>query len=124
MSVRLSPPQFVGRRVAPGNTVSGEFTYSIVDIAAEALWAGQERRGARRLRTRLRDGIIGKTKHRSIAQCTIKDRSGGGARLQLDVAHALPPSFVLSDSAARMLYRATLVWQDGREAGVQLVEVE
>ena len=114
--------EVLGRRVAPGERVRGEFTYSVVELAP-AGWAGIERRGDKRLRTRLRDGLIGERKHRTIADCRIKDRSRGGARLQLEKDRPLPKSFVLTDGAARSLYRADLVWQVGRDAGVRLTEL-
>ena len=101
----------------------GEFTYSAVEVAPVG-WTGVERRGDRRLRTRLRDGVIGERKHRVIADCRIKDRSRSGARLQLDKDRPLPRSFVLIDGAARSLYRADLVWQVGRDAGVKLTALD
>ena len=114
--------EVTGRRVAPGERARGEFTYSVVDVAP-AGWAGTERRGDKRLRTRLRDGLIGERKHRPIVDCRIKDRSRSGARLQLDKDRPLPKSFVLTDGAARSLYRADLIWQVGRDAGVKLTEL-
>lgn len=110
-----------GRRVPPGRQAgtTGEFTYSVV--TAPACWMGVERRGSKRLRTRLRDGVIGERKHRVIADCRIVDRSRGGARLQLDKDRPLPERFVLTDGGAREMFRADLVWQAGRQAGVRLV---
>lgn len=119
MTPHASDREVLGRRVAPGVTARGEFTYSVVDVAP-AGWAGQERRGDRRLRTRLRDGAIAESRHRIVAECRIRDRSRGGARLQLDKDRPLPRSFVLSDGAARLFYSAELVWQVGRDAGVRL----
>ena len=113
----------LGRRVAPGEALHGEFTYSVVEVAPPG-WAGLDRRGDKRLRTRLRDGIIGERKHRTIVECRIRDRSRGGARLQLDKDRPLPKSFVLTDGAARSLYRADLVWQVGRDAGVRLTALD
>ena len=115
--------EVLGRRVAPDEAAPGEFTYSVVEVAPAAP-TGRERRGDKRLRTRLRDGIIGERKHRTIADCRIRDRSHGGARLQLDADRPLPKSFVLTDGAARSLYRADLVWQHGRDAGVRLTALE
>ncbi len=114
--------EVLGRRVGPGERVRGEFTYSVVELAPTG-WSGVERRGDKRQRTRLRDGLIGERKHRTIADCRIKDRSRSGARLQLEKDRPLPKSFVLTDGAARSLYRADLVWQVGRDAGVRLTEL-
>lgn len=118
-----APREVLGRRIALGEALQGEFTYSVVEVARPG-WAGLERRGDKRLRTRLRDGIIGERKHRTIAECRIRDRSDGGARLQLDKDRLLPKTFVLTDGAARSLYRAELVWQVGRDAGVKLTALD
>lgn len=118
-----APREELGRRVAPGEAPRGAFTYSVV-VAAPVGWSGLERRGDKRLRTRLRDGIIGERKHRAIVECRIRDRSRDGARLQLDKDRPLPKSFVLTDGAARSLFRADLVWQVGRDAGVRLKALE
>lgn len=123
MTAREPSREVLGRRVAPGEVARGEFTYSVVAVAP-AGWTGDERRGDKRLRTRLRDGTIGEHKHRTIADCHIRDRSRGGARLQLDKDRPLPKSFLLTDGAARSLYRADLVWQIGRDAGVRLTALE
>lgn len=116
--------EVVGRRVAPGAAPEGAFTYSVVLLPAAAGWSGLERRGDIRRRTRLRDGIVGERRHRVITDCRIRDRSRGGARLQLDKDRPLPRSFVLTDAASRHLYRADLVWQAGRDAGVRLTPIE
>lgn len=116
----VTPRTVEGRRLAPGTRAAdaGEFTYSVVTAAAG--WVGIERRGTKRLRTRLRDGVIGERKHRVIADCRIVDRSRLGAQLQLDKERPLPPRFVLTDGADREMFRADLVWQAGRAAGVRL----
>lgn len=121
--MRRPDHEVLARRVAAGTTAAGEFTYSVVALAP-ASWSGLERRGDKRLRTRLRDGIIGERKHRSIVDCRISDRSPDGARLRLDGDRRLPHRFVLTDGAARSLYRADLVWQTGRDAGVRLTPLE
>ncbi len=123
MTTRDLTKEVLGRRVDRGERVQGEFTYSVVELAP-AGWAGIERRGDKRLRTRLRDAVIGERKHRAIAGCRIKDRSRSGARLQLEKDRPLPKSFVLTDGAARSLFRADLVWQVGRDAGVRLTALE
>lgn len=115
--------EVLGRRVAPGAAPAGDFTYSVVELAPAA-WSGLERRGGKRLRTRLRDGIIGERRHGAIAECRISDRSPDGARLRLDGDRRLPQRFVLTDGAARSLFRADLVWQTGRDAGVRLTPLE
>ena len=114
--------EVLGRRVTPGTLPTGEFTYSVVEVAPGR--ASGDRRADKRQRTRLRDGTIGERKHRVIADCQIKDRSGTGARLQLDGDFPLPRSFILTDGGSRSIFRADLIWQDGREAGVRLAIIE
>ena len=115
---------FAGRRVAPGATLSGEFTYSVIesDIGSD-LGAG-ERRRERRLRTRLREGLVAERRGRTIADCRIRDLTKTGARLQLDADLPLPKSFLLTEAGTRRAFRATLIWQAGRDAGVRLVPTE
>ena len=52
--------------------------------------------------------------------CRIRDKSRHGARLHLDKDRPLPRLFLLTDPATATCYRATLVWQVGRDAGVRL----
>ncbi len=126
-------PAVTARRVAPGGPSIGDFTYSVVVIepparttpagparAASATEANAERRTDGRVRTRLRDATLAEGRGRVLMDCRIKDKSRRGARLQLDEDRPLPKVFLLSEPAGTC-YRATLVWQDGREAGVRLV---
>ena len=124
-------PDVTARRVSPGARPGGGFTYSVVVIGApaskssaskpSASHAGDERRADGRVRTRLRDATLAEGRGRVLMECRIRDKSRHGARLQLDKDRPLPKVFLLSDPAAKTCYRATLVWQAGRDAGVRLV---
>lgn len=119
----------IGRRVKPGAAVEGEFTYSVVEVDPKAkkpaaAKAGSERREGQRTRARLREGYVGERPTRALAGCRITDLSKGGARLHLDSDRKLPSVFFLVDGSAGKTYRARLAWQNGREAGVSLKEVE
>lgn len=105
--------EVVGRRVPAGNSRLDDFTYSVVEMPAE-------RRGPRRSRTRLREGLLSERPGRPPIQCRILDQSTTGAKLQLHDEHPLPRSFLLNDAAQQAQFRATLVWQKGRDAGVRL----
>ena len=114
---------FDGKRVAAGAVSRDDFTYCIVDVAPVAPKGGDRRREDRQ-RTRLRDGVLAEGRGRIVGDCRISNRSKLGARLQLDKDHALPGSFLLTDPASHTRFRATLIWQKGREAGVKLVPAE
>ena len=138
-------PGITARRVTPGARLDGEFTYSVVVVApaskssasqscaskssesksseskSPASQAGGERRADGRMRTRLRDATLAEGRGRVLMGCRIRDKSRHGARLHLDKDRPLPKVFLLSDPAAKTCYRATLVWQAGRDAGVRLV---
>jgi len=111
------PTEIAARRVAAGATSPEDFTYSVVEPARG------EKRGERRVATRLRDAQLGLRRGHVLVECRIRDRSRGGARLRLDAPHALPKMFLLTDAASRARFHALLVWQSGRDAGVRLTPV-
>ena len=118
---RPRPPRvgalYDGHRVAKGTAATGDFTYVVLE--PEPLdTKPKDRRGEKRTRTRLRDGVV--DKRRVLVDCRIRDRSKFGARLQLDGDQRLPMIFELTDPATRIRFIATLAWQEGREAGVKL----
>ena len=118
-------PTVTARRVPPGARPGEDFTYSVIAVEAPAGAAGagarDERRADGRVRTRLRDATLVEGRGRVLMDCRIRDKSRRGARLQLDGDRPLPPVFLLSEPATGTCYRATLVWQKGRDAGVRLV---
>ena len=130
-----------GRRIAAGTISLDDFTYSIVEAEPRPVpkrrpavidpipgatrgATTKERRGENRTRTRLRDGVLAEGRGRVLCDCQIRDRSKRGARLQLDSDTPLPQRFLLADPASKTRFRAALVWQDGRDAGVRLAAVE
>ena len=121
---RKTSPTFDGKRVTAGTAAHGEFTYSIVDTTPVAPQQGGERRHEDRQRTRLRDGVLAEGRGRVVGDCRIGNRSKRGARLQLDKERPLPKSFLLTDPASHASFRATLIWQRGRDAGVKLTPAE
>ena len=110
----MSTVDVAARRIASGETLQGDFTYSVVEPAAG------ERRVEQRLRTRLRDAMVGLRRGHVLVECRIRDRSRGGARLRLDAPCALPRMFLLTDAVSRARYHALLVWQRDCDAGVRL----
>ena len=116
------------RRVSPGARPGEDFTYSVVVVGAapkapakaSAGGVKGERRTDGRPRTRLRDAVLAEGRGRVLMDCRIRDKSRDGARLQLDEDRPLPKTFLLTDPATATRYRATLVWQVGRDAGVRL----
>ncbi len=112
-----APQQVLGRRVAPGQGNKGDFTYTVVEIAPRS---GGEQRNDRRIPTRLHEGVIAE-RGRPVVDCRIRDRSREGARLQLDKQRPLPRTFLLTDTASRGRFWATVMWQKGRDVGVKLV---
>ena len=109
-----TPLVVTSRRVADATLRGDDFTYSVIDPGPS------ERRGERRLRTRLRDGLVTEQRGRPVVDCRIRDRSRTGARIQLDKDRPLPKTFLLGDMASRERFWAILVWQVGRDAGVRL----
>ena len=93
---------------------------TVVELSGDERDAN-ERRSTRRLRTRLRDASLAERRGRTLVECRIRDRSEHGARLLLDQDRVLPRTFLLTDAAVDTSFRATLVWQTGREAGVRLL---
>ena len=112
------PLDVTGRRIAAGSSTIDDFTYCVVEPAPG------DRRGDRRSRTRLRDGIVGERRGHVLVDCRIRDLSKRGARLRLDEDRPLPRTFLLTDSASRARYWAILVWQVARDAGVKLSKIE
>ena len=112
--------EIVSRRVRPGESALGEFTYSVVETN---LPVGRDRRAHRRISSRLQEGLLAEGRGRVLVDCRIRDRSRNGAKLQLNVNRPLPPAFLLTDAASQTQFWATLMWQVGLEAGVRLVPI-
>jgi hypothetical protein len=113
----------IGRRVAAGAPIRGEFTYSVVETAPAPKGRG-DRRGDARTRSRLREGSVAERRGKVLVECRIRDLSKRGARLQLDKDRPLPKVFLLTEAGTTRSYWATLAWQVGRDAGVKLVAID
>lgn len=79
-----------------------------------------EPRKHRRNRT-LKKGQIVFNSGSSLIDCVIRDRSEGGAKLQLPAATVLLKSFGLLSVSEGMLYPAEIMWRRGDEVGVMFV---
>ena len=112
-----------GRRVEPGKERANDFFYTVVTAEPPARPGSREQRNDKRVRTRLQEGVIAERPGRGLVDCRIRDRSRTGARLQLDKDRPLPRRFLLTDTACRSQFWATLMWQVGRDAGVKLSPV-
>ena len=115
-----TPREVMGKRVASNHGASDDFTYVVIETPTAP---NGDRRSDRRMRTRLRDGLVAERRGRPLVDCRIRDLSRTGARLQLDKDRPLPRRFLLTDTASRSQYWATLIWQAGRDAGVRLEAV-
>ncbi|PIP01057.1 PilZ domain-containing protein [Pleomorphomonas carboxyditropha] len=79
--------------------------------------AGNRRREDRH-RTRLRPGILRSRDGRRLAECLIRDRSAGGAKLVLIEERLLPLELELEDEADHRCYDIRIVRRNGLEVGV------
>ena len=77
-----------------------------------------DRRREDRHRTRLRAGVLRSRDGRRIADCVIRDRSAGGARLFLIEERPLPLELELEDEADHRRYDVRIVRRNGSEVGV------
>lgn len=82
-----------------------------------------ERRREDRHRTRLRTGILRGRDGRLIADCVIRDRSTGGAKLILTEQRPLPLELELEDEADHRRYDIRIIRRNGPEIGV-VIEAE
>ncbi|WP_293680812.1 PilZ domain-containing protein [uncultured Phenylobacterium sp.] len=57
------------------------------------------------------------------ADCTIRDLSTIGAKIELPELHVAPPRFVLLNFAAGVAYEAVLKWRRGNMAGTSFEAV-
>lgn len=77
-----------------------------------------ERRREHRRRTRLRTGILRCRDGRLLADCVIRDRSAGGAKLILMEERPLPLELELEDVADHRRYEVRIIRRNGSEIGV------
>ena len=79
-----------------------------------------DRRRDDRHRTRLRGGILRSRDGRRLADCVIRDRSAGGAKLVLTEERPLPLDLELEDEADHRRYDIRIIRRNGSEVGVVL----
>jgi hypothetical protein len=80
-----------------------------------------ERRRSKRIRTSLRSGQLYDMRENLLADCQIRNRSTGGARLHLRTDIALPAHFKLHDDMECTLVEVELRWRNKREIGVRFI---
>lgn len=80
-----------------------------------------ERRGERRRPVARKASVL--LGDRASVNCTIRDLSPGGARLEFDGPTQLPDDFRLRIASADLIIPATAAWQSGREAGIRFTGV-
>ena len=82
-----------------------------------------DRRSFRRSRTRLRPGKILDEDRRFLADCSILDRSGDGARIRIfGGLNRVPDAVLVFDENRGTAVRARLAWHRPPEAGFRLDE--
>src|ERR1700761_4710532 len=54
--------------------------------------------------------------------CSIRDISDTGAKIALPKGQPIPKTIALANLTARVLYKAEVVWNNGRDAGVRFLE--
>lgn len=77
-----------------------------------------ERRRENRLRTRLRAGKLYGPKGRFLSDCTVLDRSQGGARLLPFDMEVLREEMLFLDESDGLRWPVRLAWQGEQTAGV------
>ncbi len=81
--------------------------------------AGAEQRRSRRIRTSLRTGQLYDMRNNFLADCQVRDRSTGGAKLRLLSNLTLPPHFKFHDDVECTLIEVELRWRNKNEIGVK-----
>ena len=80
-----------------------------------------EARQAERIRSFLRARIIYNNQNSTI-ECTVKNISSAGAKIELGNAMSIPDAFDLEIPQKGRTYRARLTWRDATAIGVRFVE--
>ena len=80
-----------------------------------------EARTEERVRAFLRARILFNNNSSTI-ECTVKNMSAGGAKIELSSALSVPCEFDLDVPQKGRIYRARLMWRDSTSLGVQFVD--
>jgi hypothetical protein len=83
--------------------------------------AGSDLRGLRRQRVFKGAKIVFNGYH-SVLDCTVRDLTETGARLRLSSTADVPQQFELYFPQEKLIARARLAWQMGRDCGIALAE--
>lgn len=76
-----------------------------------------EQRASQRIRSYLK-GVIVHSGGQSRTECTVRDLSAEGARLEVSRAVTLPETFDLHVPQRAMVQKSQIIWRHGDEAGV------
>ncbi len=85
--------------------------------------AGADKRSSKRVRTSLRTGQLYDMRGNFLADCQVRDRSAGGARLRILANLTLPPQFKFHDDVDCTLVEVELRWRNKQDIGVQFVSL-
>jgi PilZ domain len=80
-----------------------------------------ERRKQLRSRTLL-GGVISFNRRRSTLDCSVRNLSDAGARIEFDNTALLPDTFDLTIGRKETTFRASMIWRTQTAAGVQFTE--
>jgi hypothetical protein len=76
-----------------------------------------DHRNTNRVRSFLRGEIV-HSNGSSKTECTVRDISDGGARIEAPVSVTVPEHFVLAIPQRNLRHRARMIWRHGTELGV------
>lgn len=107
------------RNTRDGCADTGSATYTVLDDPRRSPADRPERRTGARQRVRLRSGKVLDTQGRFITECVLYDLSPAGSRIRPTAGCALPDDLYLFDDRTGLLHRATVLWRNGRDAGVR-----
>jgi hypothetical protein len=96
--------------------------FPAMDEAPEFMFAAPAADDPRRSERRMRTLLTGKLvfgEHGLTADCTIRNLSSGGAKLQTSLAATLPREVWLIVVRKDCAYRASVAWRVGEEVGVR-----
>ncbi|MFN3889245.1 MAG: PilZ domain-containing protein [Beijerinckiaceae bacterium] len=83
----------------------------------------QEKRIHQRTRTLYKGQVVTEGRF-SLIDCTVRDLSDGGARIEFDAAYTPPPQFELQIPSRQFRRQARTVWSSGLRHGVMFFDSE
>lgn len=115
-AVRSGPGAWICSATTPLLGRRGVVTYSVLSEAPKPA----ERRCEVRRQVHLQSGKILVHKDRFLTEFTFKNRTQAGIRLKLARRVALPKAILLYDDQQNLLLAASVVWQNGGDAGCRI----